>query len=36
LITERALFKGKDYITTQEWANSEIETLLEVSGPIAN
>jgi ornithine carbamoyltransferase len=34
VITKQALFKGKDYITTQEWADSEIETLLEVSGDL--
>jgi N-acetylornithine carbamoyltransferase len=34
VITEQALFKGKDYITTQEWADSEIETLLEVSADL--
>jgi N-acetylornithine carbamoyltransferase len=32
--TKYALFKGKDYITTQEWSDSEIETLLEVSGDL--
>jgi len=31
---KHALFKGKDYITTQEWADSEIETLLDVSGDL--
>ena len=34
MTTKQALFKGKDYITTQEWADSEIETLLEVSADL--
>ena len=34
MTTKYALFKGKDYITTQEWSDSEIETLLEVSGDL--
>jgi N-acetylornithine carbamoyltransferase len=34
MVTKQALFKGKDYITTQEWADSEIETLLDVSGDL--
>jgi len=34
LTTKQALFKGKDYITTQEWADSEIETLLDVSADL--
>jgi N-acetylornithine carbamoyltransferase len=33
-VTKKALFKGKDYITTQEWTNPEIETLLEVSADL--
>jgi len=32
--TKKALFKGKDYITTQEWAVPEIETLLEVAADL--
>ncbi len=28
---KKALFKGKDYITTQEWSREELETLLDVS-----
>jgi ornithine carbamoyltransferase len=31
MITKKALFKGKDYITTQEWTNEEIDVLLDVS-----
>ena len=34
MTTKQALFKGKDYITTQEWADSEIETLLEVAADL--
>jgi ornithine carbamoyltransferase len=30
-ITKKALFKSKDYITTQEWTNQEIDVLLDVS-----
>ena len=30
MLTKQALFKGKDYITTQEWADFQIETLLDV------
>jgi ornithine carbamoyltransferase len=29
-----ALYKGKDYITTQEWSKAELETLLEVSADL--
>ncbi len=32
--TGRALFKGKDWITTEEWADAEIETLLDVAGDL--
>ncbi len=28
---KKALFKGKDYITTEEWTGEQIETLLDVS-----
>ncbi len=31
MITRPALFKGRDYITTQEWTNDEIEVLLDLS-----
>jgi len=31
MMTKRALFKGKDYITTQEWTKEQIDILLEVS-----
>ncbi len=34
LETRKALFKGKDYITTQEYSEAEIETLLDVSGDL--
>jgi N-acetylornithine carbamoyltransferase len=34
LTTKQALFRGKDYITTEEWADSEIETLLDVSADL--
>ena len=34
MITKQALFEGKDYITTQEWADAEIETLLDVSADL--
>ncbi len=30
----RALFKGKDWITTEEWSDAEIGTLLDVSGDL--
>ena len=32
--TRRALFKGKDWITTEEWTDAEIETLLDVAGDL--
>jgi ornithine carbamoyltransferase len=32
--TKKALFKGKDYITTQEWTNEQIEVLLDVSADL--
>ena len=32
--TKKALFRGKDYITTQEWTDAEIETLLAVSADL--
>ena len=32
--TERALFKGKDWITTEEWSDAEIGTLLDVAGDL--
>jgi N-acetylornithine carbamoyltransferase len=31
---EKALFQGRDYITTQEWADDEIGTLLDVSADL--
>ena len=31
---KRALFKGKDYITTQEWTDEQIEVLLAVSADL--
>ncbi len=31
LTTKRALFKGKDYITTQEWTKEQIDVLLDVA-----
>ena len=34
MITQQALFFGKDYITTEEWTLAEIETLLEVSADL--
>ncbi len=34
MITKQALFQGKDYITTEEWTVSEIETLLNVSADL--
>ena len=34
MATRRALFKGRDYITTEEWTGEEIETLLEVSADL--
>ncbi len=33
-ITKKALYKGKDYITTQEWTNEQIEALLDVSADL--
>ena len=32
--TRTALFKGRDYITTEEWTTAEIETLLAVSADL--
>jgi ornithine carbamoyltransferase len=32
--TKSAWLRGKDWITTQEWSEAEIETLLEVSGDL--
>ncbi len=32
--TRRALFKGKDWITTEEWSDAEIGTLLDVAGDL--
>ncbi len=32
--TKKALFRGRDYITTQEWTEAEIETLLGVSNDL--
>jgi ornithine carbamoyltransferase len=34
VVTKKALFRNKDYITTQEWTELEIETLLEVSADL--
>ena len=34
MVTKKALFKGKDYITTEEWSVPEIETLLDVSADL--
>jgi N-acetylornithine carbamoyltransferase len=34
VVIKHAHFPGKDYITTQEWTNSEIETLLEVAADL--
>ena len=34
MTTKRALFKGKDWITTQEWSDQEIETLLEAAADL--
>ncbi len=31
MLTRKALFRGRDYITTQEWTNEQIEVLLDVS-----
>jgi len=31
---KQALFKGKDWITTEEWSDAEILTLLEVAGDL--
>lgn len=33
-ITKTALFRARDYITTEEWSDAEIETLLEVSADL--
>jgi N-acetylornithine carbamoyltransferase len=32
--TKTALFKGKDYLTTQDWTDAEIETLLDLSADL--
>ncbi|MGB9407486.1 MAG: hypothetical protein WCA89_08115, partial [Terracidiphilus sp.] len=32
--TRKALFKGKDYITTEEYTEAEIEILLDVSADL--
>jgi ornithine carbamoyltransferase len=34
LATKTALFRGRDYITTEDWTDGEIETLLEVSADL--
>lgn len=34
MTTKRALYQGKDWITTQEWSDQEIETLLEVAADL--
>jgi N-acetylornithine carbamoyltransferase len=34
MTTRTALFQGRDYITTQEWTNDEIGTLLDVSADL--
>jgi ornithine carbamoyltransferase len=31
---KRALFKGKDWITTEEWSDAELKTLLDVSADL--
>ncbi len=31
---KKALFKGKDYITTQEWTNEQVDVLLDVSADL--
>ncbi len=33
-LLKKALFKGKDYITTEEWSDAQIETLLAVSADL--
>jgi ornithine carbamoyltransferase len=33
-LLNKALFKGKDYITTEEWSEAQIETLLAVSADL--
>src|ERR1041385_4807164 len=33
-LQKKALFKGKDYITTEEWSDEQIETLLAVSSDL--
>ena len=33
-LLKKALFKGKDYITTEEWSDAQIETLLAVSSDL--
>ena len=32
--TKHALFKGRDWITTEEWSDAEIETLLDVAADL--
>ncbi|MGC9973709.1 MAG: ornithine carbamoyltransferase [Bryobacteraceae bacterium] len=34
MVTKKALFQGRDYITTQEWTEDEIGTLLDVSADL--
>ena len=34
MTTKHALFKGKDWITTEEWSDQELLTLLDVSGDL--
>ena len=29
---KKALFKGRDWITTQEWTDAELDVLLDVAG----
>ena len=30
----KALFKGRDWITTQEWSNAELDTMLDVASDL--
>jgi ornithine carbamoyltransferase len=32
--TQKALFHGRDYITTEEWMNPELDTLIDVAGDL--
>ena len=34
VVAQKALFAGRDYITTEEWTNEELVTLIDVAGDL--